>query len=110
MRCGKSCSVEGSVSHSCNSINYFAKTGGTESPVTAFRSRWGRHRGVDLVSEAEQYRLKAAECAEAAEQVSNVQERQSLLVLARVWLMLANRAVQGSLQRMRGQGDRIARQ
>jgi hypothetical protein len=47
-----------------------------------------------------------------------VQERQSLLVLARAWLMLANRTVQGSLQRMRGRAqvpdlnnsDRTARQ
>ena len=84
-----------------------------ESPVTGISQAVGQHRGVDLVSEAEKYRLRAAECAEAAEQVSNARERQSLLVLARVWLMLANRAVQGSLQRMRNQrsglDDRIAR-
>ena len=51
------------------------------------------------MSEAGKYRLKAAECTEAAEQVSNAEERQSRLMLARVGLTLANRSVQGSLQR-----------
>jgi hypothetical protein len=74
--------------------------------VTCISLAVGQHRGVDLVSEAEKYRLKAAECTEAAERVSNVEERRSLLVLARVWLMLANRAVLGSLQRMRGRTPR----
>jgi hypothetical protein len=44
------------------------------------------------VSTPDDYRLKALECAEAAERVSDLQERLTLLEIAQAWFKLADHA------------------
>jgi hypothetical protein len=44
------------------------------------------------VSTADDYRLKALECAEAADRVSDLQERLTLLEIAQAWFKLADHA------------------
>ena len=44
------------------------------------------------MSTADDYRLKALECAEAADRVSDLQERLTLLEIAQAWFRLADHA------------------
>ncbi len=44
------------------------------------------------MSTADDYRLKALECAEAADRVSDLQERLTLLEIAQAWFKLADHA------------------
>ena len=47
---------------------------------------------MTCVNRRENYRQKAAECAEAAEGASDATERLALLEIAQVWLRLADHA------------------